>query len=544
MHWNPYKMRLILVTCLGMSRLAVSPSAWAAECIGPPPLEAQVRAHPNANTYAALGTWFAQNHSADCAVQAFQSGLKLDSSSARLNYFLGLSLYNAGRMQEAVSPLQQYAWLRPEELIAHLMLGAALSSLGRDNEALPEWEAALKIDPTSKKALDGLATALMAAGDYESVIGRLRSAPRNENLTLDLAGAYVKLGLFDEGARVLTEGLKAYPSSNDLTRALVTLYFQEGRTGEGLAEAERLARLKPHDIEAQRIYLRTLVITGKNFEIAAPLSRKLLALVPNDPEILAESGFLERMAGDYLAARKHLEEAVILLPNNPMSRFNLGVVLAELQDAAGAREQLEKAVELGATEPQVRFELAKVLQMLGETDKAQQQLKLYQQKTKEEADRSLASLKSTEAVQALKAGDNRKAADLYREACAAQPYNAGYAYRLALVLGQLGDIEGERTALEQAIKADANFVVAQYDLGRLDFRAGSYAAAERQFRLTVKAVPGKAEAWIALAATLGAELRVQEARDALANALKLEPNNAAALDLGKKLAAAQDQNED
>jgi Flp pilus assembly protein TadD len=506
-------------------------------------LEARIRAHPNADTYAALGSWFAQNHSTDCAAQAFQSGLKLDSSSARLNYLLGLNLYNAGRIQEAVAPLQQYVRLRPEELIAHLLLGAALSSLGRDKEAIPEWVAALKIDPNSKKALDGLASALIAEGDYESVIGRLRSAQRNENLTLDLAGAYVKLGQFDEGARVLTEGLKADPSSNDLTRALVTIYFQEGRTVEELAQAEKLARLKPHDIEAQRIYLRTLVITGNKFEIAAPLSRKLLALVPNDPEILAESGFLERMAGDYSSARKHLEKAVILRPDNPMSRFNLGVVLAQLQDAAGAKEQLEKAVELGATEPQVRFELAKVLRMLGETEKAQQQLKLYEQKTKEESDRSLAALKSTEAVQALKAGDNRKAADLFGEACAAQPYNPGYAYQLALVSGELGDIEGERTALEQAIKADANFVLAQYDLGRLDFRAGSYAAAERQFRLTVKAVPGKAEAWFALAATLAAERRLQEARDALANALKLEPSNAAALDLGKKLEAAQDQHE-
>ena len=543
MHRNPLKMRLILAACLGMSRLSISPFAWAAACIGPSQLEARVRANPNADSYAELGAWFVQNQSTDCAVQAFQTGLKLDPSSARLNYSIGLNLYKAGRMEEALAPLQQYARLRPEELNAHLLLGAALSSLGRNKEAFPEWEAALKIDPASKKALEGLATALIEAEDYESVISRLRSAPHNENLSLDLANAYGKLERFDDAAQVLSDGLKTYPNSDDLTKALVTIYLQEGRNWDGLAQAEKLARLKPLDIGAQRIYLRTLVITGNNFEIAAPLSRKLLSLVPNDPEILAESGFLERMAGDYPAARKHLEKAVILRPDNPMSRFNLGVVLAQLQDAAGAREQLEKAIELGATEPQVRFELAKVLRMLGETEEAQQQLKLYQQKTKEESDRSLAALKSTEAVQALKAGDIRKAADLYREACAAQPDNAGYAYRLALVLGQLGDIEGERTALEEAIKADANFVFAQYDLGRLDFQAGLYAAAESQFRLTVKAVPGKAEAWIALAATLGAELRLQEARDALANALKLEPSNAAALDLGKKLEAAQDQQE-
>jgi hypothetical protein len=47
-------------------------------------------------------------------------------------------------------------------------------------------EAALKIDPTSVTALDGLAKPLISLGDDESVISRLRSAQLDENLTLDL----------------------------------------------------------------------------------------------------------------------------------------------------------------------------------------------------------------------------------------------------------------------------------------------------------------------------------------------------------------------
>jgi hypothetical protein len=37
------------------------------------------------------------------------------------------------------------------------------------------------------------------------------------------------------------------------------------------------------------------------------------------------------------------------------------------------------------------------------------------------------------------------------------------------------------------------------------------------------------------------ENRLQDAQQAVASALKLEPNNAAALDLSKKLAAVQEQ---
>ena len=73
----------------------------------------------------------------------------------------------------------------------------------------------------------------------------------------------------------------------------------------------------------------------------------------------------------------------------------------------------------------------------------------------------------------------------------------------------------------------------------MEFEAGDNAAAEKRFQLVVNSAPGNAQAWISLAATLGTELRFQEAQDAVAKALDLEPGNAGALELSKKLAAAQ-----
>jgi Flp pilus assembly protein TadD len=102
----------------------------------------------------------------------------------------------------------------------------------------------------------------------------------------------------------------------------------------------------------------------------------------------------------------------------------------------------------------------------------------------------------------------------------------------------LGDESSERTELEQAIKADAGYVLAQYQLGYLNFKAGDNAGAERQFRLTVEAAPNNAQAWVSLAAVLGTESRTAEAREAVANALKIDEKNAAALELSRKLAAA------
>ena len=423
---------------------------------------------------------------------------------------------------------------------AYAALGNWFSENRQANCALEAFQAALKMDPASKKVLDGLAKGLIAAGDYGTVIRRLRPVPLDENLTLDLAVAFRMADMFDDAEKLLTEGLKTYPNSDGLTGALVSLDIHVGHSEAAQALAEKQARQKPRDIEAQRIYLRTLIINGDN-KVAAPLARKLLVLAPRDPDFLYLNGILERAAGDFIAARKHLEESVALNPGFYNSHYNLGVVLEQLQDPAGAREQFKKAIELGANEPEVRFELAKVLRTLGETEEAQEQLKLYQQRLKEESDKSLAILKSTQAEEAVKAGDNQKAADLFREASAALPNNPALAYRLGIVLGELGDTTGERTALQHAIKADPEFALAQYQLGYLETRDGDNPAAEQQFKLAVKAAPNYVQAWVALAATLGMESRFQEAHDAVDNALKIEPDNKAALELSRKLSVAQSQ---
>ncbi len=488
----------IVVAILGESLVS-----HAQACSGPATLEAQIRQHPNADTCVALGIWFSENHQPGCAV----------------------------------APLQKSIQLRPGQARAHLALAAAFASLGRPNEALPEWRAALKITPASTKALDGLAKSLLATGDNETVINRLRAAPRDEALTIDLSTAYQNEGQTDEATQVFIEGLKAHPDSNLLTRALVTHYVHDSQFEAACKVAADLVQRKPRDFDAQHIYLQALVIAEHN-DLALPLGRKLLALAPHDANLLQLNGIVERKTGDYPNARKHLEEAVALMPRDFTARSNLGLVLAQLKDAAGAKKELETAFELGETDLQARFELARVLRTLGDTEDAQKQLNLYQQQLKEKSDRYEAVMRAAEAAHTLKAGDKQKAAELYRKACALEPGDATLAYRLAMVLADLGDVEGERAALEQAVKTDPTLVLAQYQLGFLEFQAGDDAGAERQFRLVVQTLPDNAQAWCSLASTLGRQSRFHEAQQALDHALKLEPDSPVALKIKEMLAAA------
>jgi len=534
------RLRSVALAIPVMAVLAVSNTLWSAPCVAPARLEAQVHSRPGSEAYTALGIWFGDHQKSACAVRAFQAGLKLQPDSSRLNYLLGLSLYTAGKIEKSVVPLKRSVELDSKNEKAHLLLASALATLSQTKDAFSEWQAALRINPESKMALDGIAKILIAAGDNQSVIVQLQTAQLDENLTLDLATAYSNTGEFEKAASTLRDGVKTYPDSIPITSLLVSVYVKQLRLSEADKIAEQLARRNPQNTQAQRVYLQVLVFNAKNDE-AMPLARKLLAQDPHDADFLYLIGVLERTAGEFEAARKHLEQAAALDPNRYSTRFNLGCTLEQLHDDAGAKVQLQKAIELDPAEPQARFELAKVLRKLGENEAAQEQLALYQKQAKDQSDRSIAAQKSTEAAEAIRAGDKQKAVALYREAIVLLPNNAGLFYQLAGVLNDLEDWNGERTALEQAINVDSDFALAHYQLAYLDSHEGKLDSAEEHLRQAIKSSPGYAQAWVALASTLAMKSRFSDAQQAVDNALKISPNNGEALELRKKLSTREEQ---
>lgn len=519
--------------------LAAGSLAWA-ECTATPALETRVHDNPDAGAYADLGTWFAQQQQFDCANQAFREAVKLDPTSAKLNYFLGLSLFSSHQAEAAIAPLKQSIQSDAKAIQPRILLATVLTGLGRKDDAEVQWKAALQIDPASTDALDGLATLLTDGGSPMVAVELLKPAKRDEDLNIDLARAYGQAGMLDEAEATVKDALAADPSSLRLTNALATVYVNQHRYQDAAAVLHDFVQQHPDDLDAQVFYLKALVLNSNRDE-ARPLAKKLLAAMPHNFDVLLQNGMLEREAGNYAAARDHLREAVVLQPQSYDCRYNLGAALAQLSDAAGAKEQLEKAIALDPSQVQAHFQLGLVLRTLGDTQGAHEQMKVYQQLSSASAARSQADTKSQLAAQALADGDTQQAISLYREAVAATPDNALLNYKLAMALDKGGDFAGERSALEAAVKIDPAFALAQNQLGYLlsrDGNATANAAAEQHFRLAVKAAPEFTVAWINLAATLGAESHYPEAQEAVATALRLDPKNSDALQLSQQLNTA------
>ena len=392
--------------------------------------------------------------------------------------------------------------------------------------AIEPFRAALKLAPNTPVLLDGLAKTYLAANDTAAALDLLRHAPHTDDLTLDLASAYDKSGNPQQAGDTLLHAVHANPASARLTAALVLFLANHGELDNAYRLAETFAKAHPHDLNAQKGYLRVLVATGDAG--AAPLARTLLATAPHDGELLYLNGVLEQKAGESAAARDHLQQSVAQTPNYADSHYQLGLALQQLNDPKAAGEQFQTALKLGLTDPEAHLNLSKTARATGQTELAEQQLKLYQATIQAKTNAEMATTKAADAQGALDAGDPAKAAALYREALEVTPQNAQLHYGLAMALDKAHDLPGERSALEDTVRLDPGNALAQHQLGYLLSQAGDNTGAEAHFREAVRANPSFTQAWISLAATLATRSEFAGARDALNHALHLDPHNAQA----------------
>lgn len=525
---NPGTTGILLAAIIGSSGIAL------AACIGPPEMVAKLKAEPTTENAIILGSWFAANKQYECAVDTFRDAEKTDPQSAELHYLEGLALVGAGQPAAAIPPLRDAIRLKPDAIDPHLLLADLYDKSGQKAETDEQWKAALAIDPTSETAFDGYSRSLASREDFLSVIGLLQHAPRTETLSIRLAQAYGMLNYLDDASRVLHEGLKLAPDSVALASAESVVLIKQGKDDEALTLLQYADEHNPDNRDADLEYLRILVRT-EHRDRARPLGLKLLAQTPHDPEVLYLNGVLDHEVGEDSTAKAHLEEAVAQVPDFSYSRYHLGVVLVSLHEWKEAKENLEKAIALGAADPKVHYELGKTLHALGENDRASREFQRYQDLRKTEDDRVAAVAHAAQGDKALEAGELKEAIEDYRKACELAPASAVDKFKLATALHKAGDVQGERTQLEQAVKLDPKLAGAQQQLGLLLARSGDAAGAVEHFQMAVYAAPGWVEAWIDLSAELAVEAHFPDAREAAAMALRLDPANAKARKLSDQL---------
>ncbi len=228
---------------------------------------------------------------------------------------LGAELRKSGQIDEAISDFEQAVRIRPLFGEARLNLGEALMTRGRPAEALPHLREAVRLEPESQYAHLNLGTALNMSGQAAGAEAQYREALR---LDPSLASAREGIGV-----------------------ALVTA----GRVQDALPELMEAVRLNPQDALAHFNAGRALIMLDRPEEAMAQLA-ETIRLEPGNADAHFNLGTAMAAKGRTEEALTEFQTAARLRPDYVNAHYNAGIALADLKRYREAAAEFSEALRL------------------------------------------------------------------------------------------------------------------------------------------------------------------------------------------------------
>ncbi|MEO8027318.1 MAG: tetratricopeptide repeat protein [Bryobacteraceae bacterium] len=258
----------------------------------------------------------------------FRHALAVTSDNYTAHDGLGLAFRDQGRIEEAIGEFERAIRIRPQFSGAQNNLAEALLAVGRPQDALPHIEEALQLNPESVEAHNNRGAVFLRQGNAEAAVREYREAvrldPLNSVAHRGLGGGLSDQGLRSAAVEEMREAIRLSPRDADAYYALGLLFAGMGRTAEAVAQFTEAVRLKPADVDSHYNLGTALGAESRyneaieQFQIALRLKPDFAGAHLNLGKALAEGGRAEESIA-------HFEEAVRLNPNLPDARESLAL---------------------------------------------------------------------------------------------------------------------------------------------------------------------------------------------------------------------------
>jgi tetratricopeptide (TPR) repeat protein len=244
-----------------------------------------------------------------------------------------------GRFQEANAAYRDASSGAPNDPGINTAWGELFLEKYQRAEALKSFQMALQVDPKWAPALIGSAQALEDENPPQAVALAKRALeinPSSVETQIFLAQQAADADHHDEAHAALAKALVVNPSSLDAHALLAALAYVDDNTSDFDAEVAKTLAIAPSYGEVYRA-VGELAAHKYRFDEAVALTRRALAITPNDPRALANLGLQLLRTGDEPAARAALE-ASFKLDGFDVTTFNLLAMMDTLDKFVTVRD--------------------------------------------------------------------------------------------------------------------------------------------------------------------------------------------------------------
>lgn len=243
----------------------------------------------------------------------------------------------------------------------HDIMGSSLTDQGKLERAITELDEALRIRPRFFEASYHLGVALNLRGDTDAAVACFRDAgklrPKDARVHLSLGGALMRQGKIDEAVELYREGIRLQPDFPNIHFSLGVALLDQRKINEAIDELTKAVKLRPWHAESHATLAGAFVLKGRQDD-AVVQYQEALRLDPDQSTARINLGLALARQGRSAAAIAELREAVERDSRNPEAHHVLAAVLASSGRIREATGEFEEVLRLRPDHKRARAFLA------------------------------------------------------------------------------------------------------------------------------------------------------------------------------------------
>ncbi|HHO59736.1 MAG TPA: PEP-CTERM system TPR-repeat protein PrsT, partial [Thiotrichales bacterium] len=455
-------------------------------------LRAGAAGDPEVNHFGAVLAYEEKDY--DKAIEYLQQVLKVAPSHAPSLLLAGASNYARKDFEQAEHYLSRYVVTNPESSRARKLLGRTYMALGQFREAHREFQAALKQHPDDAELIALVGLSEINSGQVQSGIDELEKAlaiaPDSASLKQQLARAYIAKGQTDEAIRQLDEVLKNNDAAYQARYMKVFAYIRDNKIDAARQTAREMLAVSPDNADVLTLLGNVEVVAGDKKKARDYYNQ---ALKINDAHTGAEMNLakLDEAAGDVAAAEQHYRAIIQKKPDDPRAMINLARLAGQQKDTAGQVKWLEAARQADRKDLVSRISLVEIYLRQNNIANAEAIIREL-----EESHAGAPALLAVKGRLYMKQKRYTEAESVFSELINARPeQDLGY-YLQAQNMILAGETQAALNNLRKAHKLKPDSIRNSILLARVEQAAGNYDRAMTLADEVIKAVPDSAAGYV------------------------------------------------